>query len=87
MANATKTASKTAPRYVDVEAWIIVDENGEYAVGADLDTAGDAYADVSEGTATARRTVRLTVRVALPATVTVDAGVVEAEDQGAEVRS
>ena len=52
-----------------VEVWVVVDENGDYAVGADDDGAYDAYDETVGGTRLARRAVKVTLTVPLPETV------------------
>jgi hypothetical protein len=53
---------------IEVELWACVDSDGDYAVGKDEDATRDAYDSEIGGTA-ARRLVRVTVSVPLPAPV------------------
>ena len=54
----------------EVEVFVVVDENGDYAVAKDADELGTAYDnDIGGDTGLARRVLKLTVSVPLPQTV------------------
>jgi hypothetical protein len=57
MAQAIKTAA--------VEVWVIVDENGDYAVGGNEDQCNESY-DNDVNASGARRMVKVTLVVPLP---------------------
>lgn len=70
---------------VEVEAWVIVDSSGNYAVGTSLDDACEAFED-SIGGSQPRRAVKLKLTVPLPG-VPVLVGVVPADSAaGAQLK-
>jgi hypothetical protein len=59
-----------AAKFVEVEAWVIVDEDGDYRVGITADDAEEAYdSDVGGGTALARRVFCVKLKVPVPKVV------------------
>lgn len=52
----------------EIEVWIVVDENGDYTVGADLDSAAERYGEDVGGDngSLGIRHVKVTLKVPLP---------------------
>lgn len=65
---------------------LIVNSDGDYAVGADFDAAADAY-DSDIGGGAARRVIKLNVKLALPKEEEVFVEVPEATDPGIETET
>lgn len=72
---------------VEVEAWVLVDDTGDYAVGKAAELATEAYEnEVQELTATSGyRMVKLTVTVPLPEVVELS-GVVPSDGEAATLQ-
>lgn len=66
----------------DVEVWVVVDADGDYAVGKDEDEATSAFEE-NVGGSGGRRCVRITVRVPLPKPIELTGVVVAVEEEGA----
>jgi hypothetical protein len=69
---------------VQVEVWVIVDADGDYAVGSSMDDAGEAFDD-NIGGHSPRRAVKVTLTVPKPKAVEL-VGTVPAEVEGGELR-
>ncbi len=68
----------------EVEVWIVIDENGDYAVAATQEAAVERFAD-EVGGELATRQVKVTLKVPLPKPLEMT-GEVPAEPEGAELR-
>ena len=66
----------------EIELWVVVDNEGDYAVGNDEDSAHETYNDSIGGVTT--RTIKLRLNVALPTVVEL-VGTVPATGQAAEL--
>lgn len=71
-------------RFIDAEVWVMVGEDGQYTAHTDPDQLNERFDDECDGAGNARRVVKITVRVPLPAPVEVVA-TVSAEPDGATV--
>jgi len=68
---------------VDVELWVVVDEAGNYSVGNDAEAAAEKYSDdIGDGDGTAKRLVKVILKLPTPKPITLT-GKVPAE-AGAE---
>lgn len=71
---------------VDIEVWVLVDEGGDYQVGATADDVAERYqSEVGADDATAKRLVKVVLKVPLPKPVEL-VGEVPAEAEGGELR-
>lgn len=53
-----------------IEVWILIDENGDYATGVDAEEAACEYeSDIGCGDDTAKRLIKVTLNVPLPVVV------------------
>ena len=59
---------------LDVEVWVKVDADGDYAVGADADTCGEAF-DSDVGGNGPSRMVRVVLHIPAPQAVEIEATV------------
>ncbi len=51
----------------EIEIWVVVDENGDYAISKDRDDLHDAYeSDINGNTDLARRVIRVRLNMPLP---------------------
>lgn len=69
---------------VELEVWVVVDENGDYSTGNDGDQAAERYGEEiggDQGTIGLRR-VKLTITVPLPAPIELTAEVSAEETAG-----
>ncbi len=69
----------------ELEVWIVVDADGDYAVGTDEDTAVERFAEDVGGDRPTRR-IKVALKVPLPAVLEL-VGEVSAEPEGAELRA
>lgn len=67
-----------------LEVWVVVDADGDYAVGTDEETACDAF-DSEVGGNHGRRVVKMSVTVPLPAVIELT-GEVPAEPEPAALK-
>ena len=66
---------------VNVELWVVVDEDGAYSCGVDADTANDNYeSEHGNGHTTAKRVLKVNLAVPTPRTVEVTASVPDLAD-------
>lgn len=64
---------------IQVEVWVLVDENGDYIASHDVDQLGEIYeSQISADCGTAKRKVKVLLTVPLPEPVTLT-GTVPAE--------
>lgn len=76
-----------ATTYTTIEIWVLIDEQGDYAVGNDAETASQRFTDdVGDDLALGRRMVKLTVKVPLPTTIELT-GEVEIEEEVSELKT
>ncbi|MFO0823028.1 MAG: hypothetical protein U0792_07895 [Gemmataceae bacterium] len=69
-----------AAELCEVEVWVVVDEDGDYAVGKDSEAASEAFeADIGSSAERGLRRVKVTVKVPLPKPLEVVGTVVEEE--------
>ena len=68
-----------------VEVFVMVDEDGDYECGVDVDAATERFDDNVGGTG-GRRLVRLTVKVPLPTVISLT-GEVEADPEPGELKA
>jgi hypothetical protein len=70
------------PKTTQIEVWAVIDEDGDYAVGACCDSAAERYAEDVGGDAGTRgiRRVKLLVTVPLPEPIVLTGEVTEAEE-------
>lgn len=62
------------PKFMEIEVWVKVNENEEYAVGHDADNCGDRYGeDCDDSPAIATRLICVTLKVPVPEVVEVRA--------------
>lgn len=58
---------------VTIEAWLIVDEDGDFAVGVDREDAAGRYVELFGENGTAKRLVRIGLKVPRPRPAVVNA--------------
>lgn len=67
----------------EIEVWVVVDENGDYAVGKDRESAGEAFeSDIGVDNDTSMRRVKITVKVPLPEVIELTGTVATVEEPG-----
>lgn len=72
-----------ATEFATVEIWVVVDENGDYDVGNDIDTASERFNDtVGFEKQTGTRQVKITLKVPLPTVLEVSGEVAVSEECG-----
>lgn len=73
-------------KFIEVEAWIIVDADENWVVAQDADDAATKYdEDVGSDASTARRTIRVTLKLPVPEVLELVAEVA-AEPDAAELK-
>lgn len=70
----------------EIEVWVIVDEDGEYAVATEQDAAEEAY-DESVGGSDCRRAIKITLKVPLPKPIELRGEVPEEPVAGCELKA
>lgn len=78
----TTGEEKTMDGYTVVEVVVIVDENGDYAIGVDAASAAEKYAEDFTDEGQARRVIRATINVPTPKPVELTATVAEESAAG-----
>ena len=74
------------PKYIEIEAWILVDGDENYAVSHDSESVTERYLeDVSDDNAVPRRTICVKLRVPVPEVVELSATIPE-EPADAELK-
>lgn len=67
---------------IEVEAWVVVDENGDHAVGSSSEAAAERYGEeIGDPAGLATRLVRVVLTIPAPQPITLR-GVVPAEVDG-----
>ena len=68
---------------LEVEVWVKVDANGDYAVGTDADNTQTAYADtIGTDDGTPCRMVKVTLRIPAPKPVEIECTVPDMVNEG-----
>jgi hypothetical protein len=73
-------------KFIEVEAWVIVDGDENYVVSHDEESAAEKYGeDVGDAHATPRRTIKVKLTVPVPEVVELEA-IIPEEAGGTELR-
>lgn len=72
-----------ATEFVELEIWVVVDENGDYAAGTNREEAEASFDnDIGCDQSTASRRIKLTVKVPLPKPIEITGEVNVNEEPG-----
>ncbi len=67
----------------EIEVWVVIDEDGDYAVGKDRESAAESFeSDIGFNNENGTRRVKLTVSVPLPEAIELTGTVATVEEPG-----
>lgn len=73
--------------FTSVEVWVLVDDQGEYAIGVDEEQAIERYDEDFQGSASCRRAVKVTLTIPTPKPIEVKGELPEESAAGCELRA